>query len=38
MQGFDLYICYNNKKEMRNMEEITAGHIQDGRVQSLEDH
>lgn len=23
---------------MRNMEEITAGHIQDGRVQSLEDH
>lgn len=23
---------------MRSMEEITAGHIQDGRVQSLEDH
>ena len=38
MQGFDLYICYNNKKEMRSMEEITAGHIQDERVQSLTDH
>ena len=38
MQGFDLYICYNNKKEMRSMEEIIAGHIQDERVQSLTDH